>query len=247
MMKILENIKLRYRAYNYQHKNDSGGIAYINASIKKGQTVLDIGAHKAGYLYFMLKQVGKNGKVFAFEPQTNLYQYIIKIKKLFNWNNVTVEHLALSDSAGKVTLFIPVNTTSKNSSPGATILAQNNNNDFGLTEEISTQTLDFYCNLNNIKPDFLKIDVEGNELKVLQGGLATIKKYQPKIIVEIEARHVGKEQVIATFEFMKSLGYIGHFIHGINRKSLQDFDFEVHQNESDMKNYCNNFTFEIPL
>jgi precorrin-6B methylase 2 len=77
-MKLIEGIKLKLRANKYKNENDIGGIAYINAVITKGQTVFDIGAHKAGYLYFMLKQVGDNGKVYAFEPQSNLYQYIKK-------------------------------------------------------------------------------------------------------------------------------------------------------------------------
>jgi len=244
-MKLIESIKLQYRAFKYKNNNDRGGIAYINSSVKKGQTAIDIGAHKAGYLYFMLKQVGQKGKVFAFEPQSNLFCYLTKIKKIFNWNNVVVEHLALSDSAGKVTLYIPTNTISKDSSPGATIVIRNDFNDFGVTEEINTESLDSYCNRNNIEPHFLKIDVEGNELKVLFGGLETLKKYKPKIIVEIEARHVGEDRVLETFEFMNSLGYIGHFIHGLKRVPLQSFEFGKHQNEADKKNYCNNFTFEM--
>jgi FkbM family methyltransferase len=244
-MKLIENIKLLHRAYNYKNINDRGGIAYINSAIANGQTVLDIGAHKAGYLYFMQKQVGLNGKVFAFEPQSNLFHYILKMKKLFKWTNVTIEHLAVSDAVGKVTLYIPTNSASKGSSPGATILKQKNLEDIGLTEEIDTVSLDLYCNRKNIVPHFLKIDVEGNELKVFRGGVKMLKKYKPNIIVEIEARHVGEAKVLETFEFMNSLGYIGHFIHGLNRVPLKSFEFEKHQNEADKKNYCNNFTFEM--
>ncbi|MBS1572579.1 MAG: FkbM family methyltransferase [Bacteroidetes bacterium] len=243
-MKLIESIKLRHRANKYKNKDDIGGIAYINSSIKKGQTVLDIGAHKAGYLYFMLKQVGDKGKVFAFEPQSNLYQYIKKIKGLFGWDNATIEHLALSDSAGTVTLYIPTNKVSKASSPGATIVEHKDRSDFWATEDVATETLDSYCNRHNIKPDFLKIDVEGNELRIFQGGVDTLKKYKPKIIVEIEARHVGQEKVVETFKFMESLGYNGHFLHGLDRIPLTNFSFDKYQNTNDMKNYCNNFTFE---
>ncbi|MBI4947088.1 MAG: hypothetical protein HY840_11885 [Bacteroidetes bacterium] len=84
-MKLIEQLKLSYRASKYKNKNDKGGIAYILSSVKAGQTVLDIGAHKAGYLYFFLKQVGAAGKVFAFEPQSSLYNYVSKLKMLFDW------------------------------------------------------------------------------------------------------------------------------------------------------------------
>ena len=243
-MKLIEHLKLYWRANKYRTKNDIGGIAYINATIKPGQTALDIGAHKAGYLYFILKQVGDKGKVFAFEPQHNLYEYIKKIKHLFKWDNVTIEHLALSDTLGSVTLYIPSNKVNDVSSPGATIVEQKGSQNFGRTENISTETLDAYCERMHIKPDFLKIDVEGNELNIFKGGVEILKKYKPKILVEIEARHIGQAKVLETFTFMESLQYAGFVVQGLNRIPLTEFSFEKHQNTNDMKNYCNNFIFE---
>lgn len=243
-MKLIESIKLRHRANKYKNKYDVGGIAYLNSSVKEGQTVLDIGAHKAGYLYFMTNLVGSKGKVFAFEPQSNLYQYIKKIKDLFKWDNVTIEHLALSDSAGKVTLYIPSYKDSNSTSPGATIVEHKENSNFGSSESVSTETLDAYCSRYNIEPSFLKIDVEGNELRIFQGGVNALKKFKPKILVEIEERHVGKEKVLETFEFMESIGYKGHILHGSQSIPLSDFNFDYYQNPNDMKNYCNNFIFE---
>jgi FkbM family methyltransferase len=243
-MKFIEGIKLRHRANKYRNKDDKGGIAYILSAIKQGQTVLDIGAHKAGYLYYMQKLVGNQGKVYAFEPQSTLYQYIIKIKNLFKWDNVSIEHLALSDQAGKVTLYIPTNKVSKASSPGATIVEHTDRTDFGATEEVPTESLDAYCSRHNIQPAFLKIDVEGNELRIFRGGVDTITKYKPKILVEIEARHVGQEQVLETFAYMQALGYTGQFLHGTDRIPLTEFSFDKYQNTLDMTNYCNNFIFE---
>lgn len=75
-MKYLENIKLLYRAYRYKNKLDRGGIEYILNHIREGDVVMDIGAHKAGYLYFIVKAVGKKGEVYAFEPQSGLYNYL---------------------------------------------------------------------------------------------------------------------------------------------------------------------------
>ncbi len=243
-MKIIEKIKLLHRATQYKNKYDKGGIDYILNSVTAGQTVLDIGAHKAGYLYFMRQQVTLSGKVFAFEPQSLLYNYIVKIKQLFNWQNLQVEHLALSDAPGKVTLYIPSHKKMNTSSPGATIVAAVATNDVRATEEVETETLDAYCKRKNIQPNFLKIDVEGNELRIFKGGVQTLQQYKPKIMVEIEARHVGREQAVETFIFLQQLGYTAHFIAGIQRLPLKDFNFDTHQNIDDMKNYCNNFIFE---
>jgi FkbM family methyltransferase len=243
-MKFIEYLKLKYRAGKYKYRNDRGGISYINSAIRKGQTVFDIGSHKAAYVYFMLKQAGDNGRIVAFEPQANLYHYIRKIKKLFGWNNVTVEHLALSDSTGEATLFIPANKVRKSSSPGATIVKSKFNSIQGTTVSVSTETLDSYCNRNLLRPDFLKIDVEGNELKVFMGGIETLIKCKPNILVEIEARHVGQDTVLETFKFLESLYYKGYLLYGMERIPLSDFSFYKYQNENDKKNYCNNFIFE---
>lgn len=243
-MKIIESIKLKLRANKYKTKHDIGGITYINESINKGQTILDIGAHKGGYLYFILKKVGDQGKVYAFEPQFNLYTYLVRMKKLFKWDNATIEHLALSNTIGEVTLYIPTNKVSKGSSPGATLIEHQERSDFKVNETVKVDTLDSYCMRNDLSPDFLKIDVEGNELNIFKGGTGVLKKYKPKILVEIEKRHIGPEQVYETIKFLESLGYTGQFIHHENKVSLDKFDLSTHQNLEDMGNYCNNFIFE---
>ena len=244
MVKLIELIKLRYRANRYKNKHDRGGIAYILSTVQNRQTVLDIGAHKAGYLYFILNRVGREGKVVAFEPQSALFQYIKKLKTLLGWDQLTIEHLALSDAVGKVTLFIPTNKVKKATSPGATIVEHPERSDFGATEEVATDTLDVYCQRYFLQPDFLKIDVEGNELRIFKGGAHILKTFKPRILVEIEARHVGQEKVLETFEFMESLGYQGYFIYGLDSKPIAEFSFEKYQDTEKMESYCNNFVFE---
>ncbi len=243
-MKFIEQIKLKFRAKKYKNKNDIGGINYVINTVSQGQTALDIGAHKAGYLYFMLQQVGEKGRIYAFEPQLNLYNYIKKIKKLFHWDNVTIENLAISDNKETVTLYIPKNKVSKGSSPGATIAEHKEKFNFDATQSINTETLDSYCERNQVKPDFMKIDVEGNELKIFKGGINILKQYKPKILVEIEARHVGQDKAKETFAFMEALGYKGYYFIGIDRFPISEFTFEKNQNINDMKLYCNNFVFE---
>jgi FkbM family methyltransferase len=243
MNKLIQFIKLFHRAYKYQ-KSDVGEIAYVKASIKKGDTVFDIGAHKAGYLYFIKKQAGPSGKVYAFEPQSNLFNYITKLKALFNWDNVTLEHLALSNTAGEAQLYLPTEEAGKTSSPGATIAATKDDTNFTSLEKVTTSTLDTYCGVHNCKPNFLKIDVEGNELNIFKGGIETLSKYKPKIIVEIESRHIGKEKVMETIQFLESIGYKGQFVKGAEYLPVSAFDFNVHQNREDKINYCNNFIFE---
>jgi len=90
----------------------------------------------------------------------------------------------------------------------------------------------------------LKIDVEGNELNIFRGGVDTLKKYKPKILVEIEARHVGQDKAVETFDFLEALGYKGYIIADLSYLPLTEFNFDKHQNTGDKGNYCNNFIFE---
>ena len=226
----------------YRTKTDKGGIAFVHAVVAPGQTVLDVGAHKAAYSYTLLQCIGASGKLYAFEPQSNLYQYIQGLKQQFGWKNMTIEHLALSDQTGSVTLHIPTNTVKGGSSPGATIV-EGYHADTAKTETVAMDTLDSYCEKHQIRPDFIKIDVEGNELKVFKGGVGVLQKYKPKILVEIEARHIGQAQVLETMRFLESLGYAGYCLQGFEHLPLSQFSFEHHQNQDDMKNYCNNFIF----
>ena len=142
-MKLIETIKLLHRAFKYS-KSDKGEIAYIKSAIKKGDTVFDIGAHKAGYLYFILKQVGEQGKVIGFEPQTFLFKYLTKIKAVFKWENVNIENLALSNSTGHQSLYFPLASAGKTSSPSATIVQHENDTEFTAIEEVAIATLDAY-------------------------------------------------------------------------------------------------------
>jgi FkbM family methyltransferase len=241
-MRLLEEVKLSYRANKYKNRHDRGGIRYILKAIESGDTVFDIGAHKGGYLYFILQKTGDKGKVFAFEPQSLLYNYLVKLKNVLNWTNVTIEHKALSDKVAKTTLYIPENRNEP-SSPGATIVEPQVRMGNEKTEEVSTDTLDGYCARLGIHPDFLKIDVEGNELPIFKGGIETLQRDKPKIFVECEARHVGKERVMETFIFLQNLGYTGYFIKDLDFIPLKEFNIELHQDMS-LKPYCNNFIFE---
>jgi FkbM family methyltransferase len=238
-MKWIEKFKLARLVKRYKKKVNANEVSYLLSAIKDGQTAFDIGAHMGAFTYFMQQAVGKNGCVHAFEPQSILYKQLLSNKHLLQWNNVTVNHLALSDSQGSATLNIP-SYKGRADTEGASILLHPEKRLY-TTENVATETVDNYCKEHNLIPAFLKIDVEGNELKVLRGGIETIKKYAPKILIEIEARHCGEEQANATFKFLTDIGYEGSFSLKGESTPLTRFRFDVHQVK---KQNCNNFIFE---
>ena len=60
------------------------------------------------------------------------------------------------------------------------------------------------------KIGFIKIDVEGHELEVIQGALNTIKENQPVLLIEIEERH-SKRKVFDSIKYIKNIGYNCYF------------------------------------
>ncbi len=241
---MLERLKIWYRTHSYKTRKDPGGIKYIEDSVQKGDVVFDIGAHKGGYLNKIRQIVGKKGLVVGFEPQKVLYNYLKGLTESLKWSNVIVEPYGISDKPGSATLYIPVNAIKQDSSPGATILDKNPEAEINRVETIELESLDNYISRTSIKPVLLKIDVEGNELNVFKGGVNYLKSHKPKILVEIEARHIGEDRVNEVIEWLRDLGYKGQFIHGEEVRALDEFTFDTFQDVNDMANYCNNFIFE---
>lgn len=56
--------------------------------------------------------------------------------------------------------------------------------DMGEIQNVQIISLDDFCEWNNIKPDYVKIDVEGMEKYVVEGGLRTFEKFKPKVMIE---------------------------------------------------------------
>ena len=49
--------------------------------------------------------------------------------------------------------------------------------------------IDSFVKRNQIKPDLIKIDAEGAEIFILEGGVKTLKKYKPDIFLSVHKKH----------------------------------------------------------
>jgi FkbM family methyltransferase len=243
-MKLLDSIKLLHLAWKYKYGADKEAIAYINACVKEGQVVIDTGIGKTGYLYALLKKIGPAGKAFAFEPQTKSYQYLTRIKKFFNWTNLTVEHLLISDQEEVALLYITAGNYRNEFRQGPSVTGHKQETGAFTVEGVNAETLDTYCEKKNIRPDFIKIDAAGNELRVLEGGLDILKQCRPRILAKIEASLTGEIMMQEIFDLIHWLRYKGYFLHGTKKMPLQLFTFEKYHNRKDPANYCSSFVFE---
>jgi len=135
-----------------------------------GNTVFDIGAHAGFHSVFCGLLVGAKGRVFAFEPNPisrNSLEGQIRMNRTLRLDAVPY---ALSDTVGLADLDATQGTQSRITPTGRS--------------KVEMKTLDSLVPLELPIPDVIKIDVEGEEEKVLRGSLKTLSKFRPIILCD---------------------------------------------------------------
>ena len=206
-------------------------LSFVQKFVKKGMNCLDIGANHGVYTIIMGKEVGANGKVWAFEPATTPASYLLKSVKSNNLEGIVEICLcALSKEDGKATLHI-----SPNSELNALGKAENSS---VFSEEVRLMTLDSLLPNFDEKIDFVKLDAEGEEINILEGGGRFFRKHRPVVMFEI--KH-GNTYNLGLSEKLVSLGFqIFRLVPGLD--ALVPVDIE---NEDEKDGFWLNF-FAVP-
>ena len=153
--------------------------------IKPGDIAFDVGANYGQYVRALAPLVGAAGQVHAFEPSGITMEGLRLMCRLLRLKNVSFHQLALSDREGTAQLEIPI----KDGGHLGIGLARlhSGENPRSIAEEVPVTTLDAFAQRNGIsRCDFIKCDVEGAEYRVLQGGIETLKRHRPRLILEIK-------------------------------------------------------------
>ena len=159
----------------------------IREEIHEGDIVIDVGANIGYYTLIFAQLVGSSGKVFAFEPEPKNFEILKKNIKINNYQNIVAEQKIVSDKSGIVKLFI-----AEHGIVGHRINQQKSSQKF---IEVESIILDNYIKKLNLdsKINFIKIDVEGSEPKVLEGAKEIMQKSnQLKIFTEFNREFVKK-------------------------------------------------------
>jgi len=153
-------------------------VEIFKREIKKGMTVLDIGANIGYYTLIAANLVGRNGRVFAFEPEPNNFFYLKENIKANSYENVVCcIQKGVSNKTGETKLFLDDETITYHR------IYDIGNGRKSVT--INTITLDDFFKNSNAKIDFIKVDVEGAEAAVFQGMTNILKENKKiKIITE---------------------------------------------------------------
>lgn len=138
--------------------------------------VFDIGANVGEYSEILLKRLPRNVQIYAFEPSLKTFQ---KLADNLKGKAVVLVNAGLGKSNEKVKLYFGGDLSTLASVFDRNVEGQTQTS----FEEVQLYTLDSFCKTNDVSYiDFLKIDVEGNELNVLMGAKEMLKNKKIKQI-----------------------------------------------------------------
>jgi FkbM family methyltransferase len=149
----------------------------FHASVRPGAVVFDVGANIGAYALLFAQWVGPRGRVFAFEPSPPSRTGLERHLQLNDVEDrVEIVPAAVCDRSGHATFHLDRfgGMSGLHTSPDLAPTALN----------VETTTLDRFCEERGVKPDVVKIDVEGAELEVLRGARSTLSS--PDVIAFVE-------------------------------------------------------------
>jgi FkbM family methyltransferase len=155
---------------------------FVESVLRKGMTVLDIGAHHGLYTLLASRKVGPQGCVVAFEPSTRERNTLRRHLRLNRCKNVRVEDVALGREAGSGELYVVEGIQT-----GCNCLRPPNIAEPTTKIAVEICTLDQRLERLGIQQvDFVKIDAEGAELEVFIGARRLFERQpRPVILVEV--------------------------------------------------------------
>jgi FkbM family methyltransferase len=169
---------------------------FVTRCVAPGDTAIDVGANFGVYATALAKAVAPAGRVIAFEPTARTARYLRSTAGAATDSRIDVHQAAVSDRAG--TAWLTAGWT-----PELNALATGTESPPG-GEQVPVVPLDDALRDCGGPISFLKIDAEGHELRVGQGGRTTLSNHEP--LVMFEATHAGAINV-ELLAFLRDLGF----------------------------------------
>lgn len=188
--------------------------------VEPGESVCDVGANRGLFIYWLLK---RRARVLAFEPNPRLAHILrLRFPAEIAAGRVCLFETALGAAPGEAVLHVP-----RDHSPLATI-------DGNLAAAVGVPMDEVRVpvarldDLVTAPVSFIKLDVEGHELKVLEGARRLLLEHRPSLLVEAEERH-RPGAVAAVRALLEPMGYQGFFRLDGRMTPIAAFDPAQHQ------------------
>lgn len=200
---IRDGLRWRLNPSDYVHQSlywtgryNIWQVYHLRRALPDGGTFFDIGAN-FGYYSAVLAYSVPRLLVHAFEPNPETYARLAYHATANRLDYIRAHRLGLSDRPGRAGL----SSEYADNSGGAYITAGNS---------IELTTLDDFCRERGVgRIDAMKIDVEGHEEKMLRGGLASLDRFRPAILIELSpaAQRRSGSSIETIINLLESAGY----------------------------------------
>lgn len=225
----------------HQPKTAEIELGFLKRFVRRDAVTVDVGANCGLYT----RELARLSRcVHAFEPSGAMADVLRRTSAA----NVNVHQLALSDHGGEAELFVPDGEQGPVHGLASLEPQALRSGKPGRAIPVPTARLD---DLVQDDVDFVKIDVEGHELRVLNGATRVLERSQPVFLVEAEDRH-HPNATSSVFEFFRNRNYRGFFLDDGDVVSIDQFDVDVFQDADALlpdggrkrgRAYINNFFF----
>jgi FkbM family methyltransferase len=140
--------------------------------------VFDVGAN-IGVFALVMSRLAPGGRVFAFEPAAENFDYLEKNLAANGATNVVAERCAVYDESGTVPfVFSPA-------SPSGSFVSRGTGH-AGESQPVEAVSMDDYVEGRGLsRVDLVMVDAEGAEMAVLRGAARTLETFRPALLVEI--------------------------------------------------------------
>jgi FkbM family methyltransferase len=210
----------------YYESHEPHQLAFFERFLRKGDVVLDVGAHVGIFTLVSARSVGPAGEVHSFEPVPANYETLSDNVRLNGFDNIVVNRAAVGDEPGEVRLGVPEGAAGLGGATSAMYTVG------GTANSVSAPvvTLDDYVSdrLADRSIRLLKLDVEGLEPAVLEGFDRHLSESPPDAVVlevnlELLERHgfTGK----GLLDALRGYGY--SFFRSTARGQLRTFEPDV--------------------
>ncbi|MCC2680650.1 MAG: Methyltransferase FkbM [Nitrosospira multiformis] len=213
---------------------DEGVILLLKRLLPPDGSFIDVGAN-IGTFTLVAAHRAVRGQVHAFEPSAHHFARLAHNIELNDFKNVTLNRKGLYDQPGEAVLFLPSQMGEMNNSGAASLYTSGLEETRQVSEAVSLIRLDDYVREKSIgRVDIIKIDIEGAELKALEGARETIARFRPLVFMELDLDNLRRAECSSeeVLQFWKSLNYEVSII-PINGKTvpvISSKEFGPHQN-----------------
>jgi len=182
------------------HVHEPVTTEFMKGFLKEGMVGIDIGANLGYYVLLEKRLVGNEGRIVAIEPVPRNLELLRQNIALNGLSGVTVVGGAVGERDGVGTMFISRSSNWHSLFPSCLC--------DGGAIEVPMCTLDSLVHrLQMPRVDFVRMDVEGYEANILSGMKETLRKFRPRLLMEVHGNLLGHQETALLLKELKRLGY----------------------------------------